>query len=134
MYLPPMQQPLELILLRQLASYLTIPMWMMDDSGDLIFYNEPAEGLLGVQFDDAGPIRAEQLIGMWQVTDLGGEVIPDAEFPVVAALTKQTPMHRALRFQGMDGAWREVEVTAIPIEGQGNRFLGVLATFWEVQG
>ncbi len=133
MYLPLMQQPLELILLRQLASYLTIPMWMMDHSGDLIFYNEPAEGLLGVQFDDAGPIRAEQLIGMWQVTDLEGEVLPDGEFPVVAALTKQVPGHKALRFQGMDGAWREVEVTAIPIEGQGNRFLGVLATFWEVQ-
>ena len=26
------------------------------------------------------------------------------------------------------------EVTAIPIEGQGKRFLGVLAMFWEVGG
>jgi hypothetical protein len=27
--------------------------------------------------------------------------------------------------------WRAVEVTAIPLEGQDGRFLGVLATFWE---
>jgi hypothetical protein len=33
----------------------------------------------------------------------------------------------------MDGEWRAVEVTALPIEGQGGRFLGVLATFWEVE-
>ena len=128
-----MQQPLEMIILRQLASYLTIPMWMMDGAGDLIFYNEPAEELLGVQFDDVGPIRAEQLVGMWQVTDLDGELLPDADFPVIAALTRQVAGHRTVRFQGKDGEWRAVEVTAIPIEGQGKRFLGVLATFWEVE-
>lgn len=129
-----MQQPLEMIILRQLAAHLTMPMWMMDGDGDLIFYNEPAETLLGVRFDDAGPISADQLVGMWKVTDLDGELLPEADFPVVAALTRQVPGHRAVRFQGRDGEWRAVEVTAIPIEGQGNRFLGVLATFWEVEG
>lgn len=129
-----MQQPLEMIILRQLAACLTIPMWMMDDSGDLIFYNEPAEALLGVQFDDVGPIRANQLVGMWQVSDLDGSPLPDDQVPVVATLTGQVPRHRAIRFRAKDGEWRTVEVTALPIEGQGNRFLGVLATFWEVDG
>ncbi len=127
------QQPLELILLRQVASYLAVAMWMMDESGDLIYYNEPAEALLGVHFDDVGTIRAEQLVGMWHVTDPEGNDIADADFPVVVALTKRMPAHRVVRFQGMDGVWREVEVTAIPIEGQGGRFLGVLATFWEAE-
>lgn len=127
------QQPLELILLRQVASYLAVAMWMMDESGDLIYYNEPAEALLGVHFDDVGTIRAEQLVGMWQVTDPYGNDIADADFPVVVALTKRMPAHRVVRFRGMDGVWREVEVTAIPIEGQGGRFLGVLATFWEAE-
>lgn len=127
-----MQQPLEMIILRQLAGHLTIPMWMMDGEGDLIFYNEPAETLLGVRFDDVGPISADQLVGMWQVTDLDGELLAEADFPVVAAVTRHGPGHRAVRFQGKDGEWRNVEVTAIPIEGQGERFLGVLAMFWEV--
>jgi PAS domain S-box-containing protein len=126
------QQPVELILLRQLASYLAIPMWMMDESGNLIYYNEPAEGLLGVRFDDVGPIRAEQLVGKWQVQKLDGSTLPDEDFPVGVALSKRMPVHRAIRFRGLDGAWRAVEVTAIPIQGQGERFHGVLATFWEV--
>jgi PAS domain-containing protein len=127
------QQPVELILLRQLASYLAIPMWMMDAEGNLIYYNEPAEGLLGVHFDDVGPIRAEDLVGKWQVTQLDGEPLPDEDFPVGVALSKRMPVHRAVRFRGMDEVWRAVEVTAIPIEGQGSRFHGVLATFWEVE-
>ncbi len=31
----------------------------------------------------------------------------------------------------MDGVWRDVEISAMPIEGQGKRFLGIFATFWE---
>ena len=129
----PLQQPLELILLRQLASYLTAPMWMMDAGGNLVYYNEPAEPLLGVRFDDAGPIRSEDLLGMFEVTELDGAPMPDSVFPVLVALMTRVPAHRAVRFRGLDGVWREVEVTAVPIEGQGNRFLGAWATFWEVQ-
>jgi PAS domain S-box-containing protein len=125
------QQPLELILLRQLASHLVIPMWMMDEQGNLIYYNESAEGLLGVRFDDVGPITAESLVGKWQVTRLDGSPLPDYDFPVVTALSKRKPAHRPIRFQGLDGVWRSVEVTALPLEGQDGRFLGVLATFWE---
>jgi PAS domain-containing protein len=125
------QQPLELILLRQLASHLVIPMWMMDEQGNLIYYNESAEGLLGIHFDDVGPITSEQLVGKWQVTQLDGSPLPEYDFPVVIALSKRKPAHKSVRFQGLDRVWRAVEVTAIPLEGQDGRFLGVLATFWE---
>jgi len=120
-----------MILLRQLASYLATPIWIMDDSGDLLYYNEPAEELLGVQFDNAGPIQANELASMFEVTDLDGEPLGDYELPVVVALTKRLPSHLAFRFHGLDGVWREVEVTATPVIGQGDRFLGAFATFWE---
>ncbi|MFP3883155.1 MAG: PAS domain-containing protein [Actinomycetota bacterium] len=127
------QRPVEMILLRQLASYLTIPIWMMDAEGNLIYYNEPAERLLGVQFDDAGPLRAEQLADMFRTTDLDGRPLSDKEMPVVAALIERAPVHGKIRFCGLDGVWRDVEISALPIEGQGARFLGVCATFWEIQ-
>jgi PAS domain-containing protein len=126
------QQPVEMILLRQLASYLTIPMWLMDGEGNLVYYNEPAEALLGIQFDNAGPIHADQLGDMFRVTDLEGVPLPEFEFPIVVALTKRMPSHRALRYCGMDGVWRDVAVSAIPVEGQAGRFLGIFATFWEI--
>jgi PAS domain-containing protein len=122
-----------MILLQQFASYLKIAMWMMDATGNLLYYNEPAESLLGVRFDVAGPQRADELVALFEVRDLDGRVLPDSEFPVGVALTRHAPAHRALRFRARDGVWRTVEVTAIPLEGMGARFLGVLATFWELE-
>ena len=125
------QQPVEMILLRQLASYLALPIWMMDEGGNLVYYNEPAESLLGIQFDDAGPLHAEQLAEMFRTTDLDGNPLDDDDLPVVAAFARRHPAHGQVRFCGMDGVWRDVEISAMPIEGQGQRFLGVFATFWE---
>ena len=125
------QQSVEMILLRQAASYLTLPIWMMDENGNLLYYNEPAERLLGVQFDDAGPLHADQLAEMFRATDLEGEPLADKELPVVSALIKRKPAHGQIRFCGFDGVWRDVNIAALPVEGQGGRFLGVFATFWE---
>ncbi len=126
------QQPVEMILLRQVASYLNIPIWMMDESGNLVYYNEPAEELLGIQFDEVGPVHAEQLGDMFRLTNLDGTTMPEYDFPVVVALSKREPNHRDVRYCGMDGVWRDVSVAAMPIEGQGGRFMGVFATFWEI--
>lgn len=125
------QQPVEMILLRQAASYLTLPIWMMDAQGNLLYYNEPAEELLGVQFDDAGPIHADQLTAMFRATDADGEPLDDDEFPVVVALATHKPSHGQIRFCGFDGVWRDVNISAFPVEGQAGRFLGIFATFWE---
>lgn len=126
------QQPVEMILLRQVASYLTIPIWMMDSDGNLVFYNEPAEALLGIQFDEVGPVHADQLGEMFRITRVDGEPMGEMEFPVLRTLAKHVPDHGEVRYCGMDGVWRDVAVSAIPIEGQGARFMGVFATFWEI--
>ncbi len=129
----PQQHPVEMILLRQLASYLTIAIWMMDADGNLVYYNEPAERLLGVTFDDAGPIHANELSTMFRATDREGEPLTARSLPIVTALSEQRPTHGEIRFCGLDGVWRDIEVSAFPVEGQANRFLGVFATFWETE-
>ena len=124
------QQPIEMILLRQWASYIAVPMWIADSEGNLIYYHEPAEALVGAPFDEAGEINATA-IDEFMTADLDGEPIPNEELPLVIALVQRIPAHRRLRFQGLDGSWHEIEVTAIPIEAQGGRHLGALAAFWE---
>ena len=124
------QLPIEMILLRQVASYLTLPILLMDEEGSLLFYNEPAERLLGMTFEDAGTIRAHQLAGLFKATDLAGTPLKDSELPVVTALMTRKPAQGRLRFRGLDDQWHEVETTAVPIEGHGKRFLGVIAMFW----
>ena len=95
------QLPIEMILLRQVASYLTLPILLMDAEGSLLFYNEPAEKLLGMTFEDAGSIRAQQLAGLFKATDLTGTPLEDAELPVVTALLQRKPAHGRLRFPGL---------------------------------
>ncbi len=50
----PPQQEIEMILARQLASYLVMPIFVVDPAGTLVFYNEPAEPILGRRFDETG--------------------------------------------------------------------------------
>jgi PAS domain-containing protein len=125
------QQPLEMILLRQLAHYLASPVWILGATGELVFYNEPAEHLLGIKFGEVGPLVAVELTKMFEVTEPGGEPLAESDFPVADALINRTPASGLVRFRAKDGVQRLVEVLAMPIVGRGDRFLGVLATFWE---
>jgi len=126
------QQPIELILLKQWATHIATPVWIMDVEGNLVFYNEPAEGLLGRRFDEAGELHADELADLFVTSDLKGAPVESKELPVVVALTERHPAHGELRIQTLDtGEWRQIEVTAIPIEGQGARHLGAFAVFWE---
>lgn len=125
------QQPIELILLKQWAGYISSPVWLMDHEGNLVFYNEPAESILGMRFDEAGVIHADELAERFTTTDLDGDPIPNEELPVVIALQKQVAAHLAFRIRVGSGSWREIAVTAVPIEGQAGRHLGAMALFWE---
>ena len=107
------------------------PVWIMDVEGNLVFYNEPAEGLLGKRFDEAGELHADELADLFVTTGIDGAPLASKELPVVVALTEHHPAHGELRIQTLDGESRQIEVTAIPIEGQGGRHLGAFAVFWE---
>jgi PAS domain-containing protein len=126
------QQPIELILLRQLASYLAFPIWVMDAEGGLLFYNEPAEEVLGRKFEEAGPVAVEELGMLFQTAREDGSPMGWEELPVAIALQQRRPSHKRVRFKALNGAWRTIEVTAFPIEGQSARHLGAIAIFWEM--
>ena len=51
---------IEIILNRQLADCLSIPVFITDTVGNLIFYNEPAEEVLGKRFEDTGEMPVEE--------------------------------------------------------------------------
>ena len=47
-----MAHPIQIILMRQLAGYLSVPLFLVGPNGDLLFYNEPAEAIIGRRFDE----------------------------------------------------------------------------------
>ena len=125
-----MAHPIELILVRHLATSLTIPTFLVDVEGTLVFYNEAAEPLLGRRFDEAGEMPFEEWTSAYAVRDKSGRLVRSEEIPLVRALRERRPIHVRVGITGLDGAPRTLEVSAFPLEGQGKR-LGAVALFWE---
>ncbi len=75
------QQPIEMILLHQCASYMAIPIGVVDVEGNLIYYNEPAEPIVGRRWDEVGEINASEFAELGQITDQDGEPIPSEQLP-----------------------------------------------------
>ncbi len=128
------QHEIEVILMRQLASYLAMPIFVVDPAGNLLFYNEPAEPLLGRQFDEAGEMAMAEWATVFSPHDVDGRPLPPETLPLVIALRRREPAHKAIRITGLDGVSRRIEVIAFPLVGQGGRMLGAAAILWDMDG
>lgn len=129
-----MQKEIEVILARQLADYLTTPIFIVDPQGNLLFYNGPAEKVLGLRFEETHEMPVEVWSSVFKPTDESGNPLNAESLPLVIAHTQRRPAHRGLWIRGMDGVPRRLEVTAIPLIGQAGGYLGAMAIFWEVPG
>ncbi len=127
------QREIEVILARHLAEYLAMPIFIVNPDGDLLFYNEPAEAILGTNYSETGTMPASEWSRAFHPVDSSGKPLPPEELPLVIALSKRQPAHKIFSIRGMDGDLHEIEVTAFPLIGLANRFLGGIAVFWETQ-
>jgi PAS domain-containing protein len=123
--------PIELILARQVASYLALPIILTDADGDLVFYNEPAEELLGLRFDNTGPLPLIERVQALTLRDEGGSPMPFEDVPLVRALKDAHPDNQRLILRGLDGIDRPVETTAFPLTRRDGTLVGGVAVFWE---
>ena len=81
---------LEIVLMRQLASCLAVPILIVDRHLDLVFFNESAEPILGGRFDETGGIQRAEWNSVFQTTDRRGEPIPPER---ATALHRDRPPH-----------------------------------------
>jgi PAS domain-containing protein len=126
------QRELEIILARQLAEHLVMPIFIVDPAGNLLFYNEPAEFILGTRYDETGMMPVDEWATMFKPVDVHGRALLPDDLPLVIATTQQRPSHRRFWIEGLDGKKRQIDVTAFPLVNQAQRFLGAIALFWEV--
>jgi PAS domain-containing protein len=124
------QRDIGLILMRQLASGLAVPMLLVDEAGDLLFFNEAAEVLLGQRFDEVGDMPLDRRRRVFAFRDEQGQPLPDDQPPLVVVLREQRPVHRRVWLRGFDGLDRQIEVTAFPLLGGGGHLIGGVAMFW----
>jgi PAS domain-containing protein len=126
------QHEIEMILMRHLASYLVMPIFVVDPQGNLVFYNEPAEPIVGRRFEETGEMPMSEWSTIFEPTDEAGLPIAPKELPLTMALAERRPVHRILWIRGLDNVQRHLEVTCFPLIGQARRFLGAIAIFWEI--
>ena len=129
------QQSVEMILVRQLAGYLFVPVVVVDTAGTLIFYNEPAERILGVRFEETGHIDREEAERLIELSVDPADSPDDTGRPLLTAIQQRRPLHtRRWLLRRSDRVRLQVELTAFPIIDQEERVLGAMAMFWERQG
>jgi PAS domain-containing protein len=125
------QRDVSLILMRQLASGLAVPTLIVDGEGDLLFFNESAERLLGQRFDEVGEILGTERTRVFSVRDEQGDPVTEDREPLNVAMRERRAVHRRVIARGFDGFDHNVEVTAFPLLGAGDHVIGGVAMFWE---
>lgn len=127
----PPSPSLPLILARELASNLATPMFLVDDRGMLVFFNDAAELVIGKTFAEHGPIDALEFGAVLDMKTLDGELISRRFSPAGIAFAERRPSHQEMLVTGYDDIERAVQATAYPLVGRNGELHGVMVVFWE---
>ncbi len=128
------QQPLPLIMMRELADNVATPLFLVDRDGVLVYYNEAAEVLLGERFVEAGSLTADEWSARWTAEDVDGNPLPPEARPLATAMRERRPTHRPMKLATKDGSVRTIEVTAFPLLARADDVVGAVAIFWDSTG
>jgi PAS domain-containing protein len=121
---------LVLILAREFASNLATPTLIADDRGQLVYYNEAAEEVIGGAFAETGEIPLDEWTASFAPRALDSEPLPAERRPTRIAFDERRPSHQRFMITSRDGVEREVAVTAFPLFAHADEFVGVMAIFW----
>lgn len=125
-----MAYEIEIILYRQVADCLAIPVFITDTKGDLLFYNESAEDILGKRYEDTGEMPVEEWSTIFKAKDEKGCPLPPGDLPLVKTLKHRSPFHKTFWIESLTGKAEKISVTSYPIIGRAGKFLGAVAIFW----
>ena len=127
------QRPKDLILIvaREFASRLATAVLVTDAEGNLVYYNEPAERLVGRTFAETGELTADDWVMLFKREERDGTPLAADQMPSRIALHEQRPAHRDFVFMGLDGVRRDLSATAFPLLSTDMELIGAVSIFWE---
>jgi PAS domain S-box-containing protein len=121
---------LVLILAREFASNLATPMLIADAEGQLVFFNQAAEELLGSTFAEAGEMPLDEWVARFTPRTADAKPARTEQRPTRIALDERRAAHERFRITSLDGVDRDVAVTAFPLFAHADEFVGIVAIFW----
>jgi PAS domain-containing protein len=122
---------IEIILNRQLADCLSIPVFITDTDGNLIYYNEPAEIILGKKYEETGEMPVSVWGTIFKPVDENRNPLSPEDLPLVKTLRNRKPYHKTFFIESLMGKIEKISVTSYPILGRPDRFIGAVALFWD---
>lgn len=121
-----------LTLAEKFAATLAVPVFVVDRDGTLLFYNKPAEHVLGRTFDETGSMPASTWARLFLPTDKNGVPLLPEDLPLMITLSEKRPAYGPLWISGIDNVRRAIAVASFPIMNQAsNKMMGAVAVFWE---
>jgi PAS domain S-box-containing protein len=126
--------PIELVLVRQAAEYLTQAIFLVDEGGTVLFFNEAAAALLGRPFEDVAPQNIAEWLDQLEICDGDGRPVPGSAVPIAQARRDRRPAHAVFDVRGLDGVVRRLAVTSVPLIGQGGVLHGAMSLMWDAGG
>lgn len=128
----PEQQPLELILARNLIAIISLAAILVDVDGTIVFYNDAAGEILGTRFEEMGRIPAERWAAELGPFDANGRPLPREGLPLNIALTQARPGYGRF-YTSVESGLLEVGAAAFPLIGSAGLH-GGLVVFWPIDG
>ena|SRR5436305_589531 len=122
------EQPLELILARNLVSIVSLAALLVDVDGRIVFYNDAAAQIVGSPFEEIGTIAREDWNARYGPFDEDGVPLAAEQLPLTIAIREGRPAHARFRVRGESGML-EVEAGAFPLLGPAS-YHGGMVFFW----
>lgn len=123
------EQPLELILARNLISIISLGAMLVDNQGAIVFYNDAAAEVLGARFEETGRIPQADWRDEIGPFDDQGRRLPTDNLPVTIALRDARPGYGRFHIRSANAGLVPIEATALPLIGPAGHH-GALVAFW----
>lgn len=105
-------------------------MLIADDRGQLVFFNEAAEEVVGRTFAEIGEMPMEEFSASFAPRTADSAPVPRERLATRIALEERRAAHEQIRITSRDGVDRNVSVTAFPLFAHADEFVGIVAIFW----
>ncbi len=122
------EQPLELILARNLVSIVLLAAFLVDVEGRIVFYNDAAAGIVGRPFEETGTMTREEWNARYGPLDEHGAPLAPDELPLAVAVREGRPAYSRFRLRVERGVL-DVEAGALPLLGPAG-YHGAMVFFW----
>jgi PAS domain-containing protein len=122
------EQPLELILARNLISIVSIAALLVDADGRIVFFNDAAAEIVGAPFEEIGVLEQEDWSARYGPFGADGKPLLPDELPLTTAVRESRPAYGQFSVRAESGML-EVEAGALPLSGPAG-YHGAIIVFW----